>query len=200
MSVLASPQAAAVTTSPADNFPRYTYSRRLTSGTQSIKSASSITAPTFIPGFTPVPWYHFSLRTVVLIALPLFSLLGLYGTLILADANGTFEAVVALMKSEYPKFPGTDDELIMRYTSIGWLDKQLTVLVTFFSPVADMNGSALSMFAIFGTGQFGAAWTLMVMESFRMGNRRRVVSLYVCLQFFLQQATSFQVKASLNYL
>lgn len=84
---------------------------------------------------------------------------------------------MALIASEKPRFPGTDDELLMQYTQIGWLDKQLTVLVTFFAPVVDMNQGALSMFSIFGTGQFGAAWTLMVMESLRMGNRRRVVSL-----------------------
>ncbi|KAH6702038.1 hypothetical protein BKA61DRAFT_561324 [Leptodontidium sp. MPI-SDFR-AT-0119] len=146
------------------------------SDAESITSASSITTPAFIPGFTPVPWYHFSLRTIVLITLPLFSLAGLYGTLILGDANGTFKAIMALIASEKPRFPGTDDELLMQYTQIGWLDKQLTVLVTFFAPVVDMNQGALSMFSIFGTGQFGAAWTLMVMESLRMGNRRRVVS------------------------
>ena len=180
MSVLLRPHPATITT-PADDFPRYTYSRRLTSGTQSIASASSTAEPTFVPSLTPAPWYHFSLRTIILFSLPIFSFLGLYGTLILGQANGTFKGIIAIMSIENPKFPTTDDELLMRYTQIGWLDKQLTVLVTFFAPVVDMNQGALWMFAIFGTGQFGAAWALMFMEGLRVGNRRRIVSLYVPL-------------------
>ncbi|KAH7361025.1 hypothetical protein BKA65DRAFT_494490 [Rhexocercosporidium sp. MPI-PUGE-AT-0058] len=146
------------------------------SDAESIASASSITASTFIPSFTPVPWYHFSFRTIVLISLPLFSLLGLYGTLILGEANGLFKGIIAIISIDDPKFPTTEDDLLMRYTQIGWLDKQLTILVTFFAPVVDMNQGALSMFSVFGAGQFGAAWALMFMESLRMGNRRRVVS------------------------
>ncbi|CZT52940.1 uncharacterized protein RSE6_14350 [Rhynchosporium secalis] len=175
MTVLERPITTAITT-PADDFPRYTYARRsLTSSSQSMSSTSGPTTPTS-PAFIPAPWYHFSFRTVVLISLPLFSLLGLYATLVLGQANGTFKAIIALMQSEKPRLPATDDELLMHYTSIGWLDKQLTILVLFFAPVVEMRGDALSMFTIFGVGQFGAAWTLMVMESFRMGNRGRVVS------------------------
>lgn len=74
------------------------------------------------------------------------------------------------------KFPGTDVKLVKTYTEILWLDRQLTILVTFFAPVVDRNQGALTLFSFFGFGQFGAVWTLMMMESMRMGNRRRLVS------------------------
>ena len=97
--------------------------------------------------------------------------------MILANGNGTFKSIISLMESKNPRFPGTEDALLMRYTNVGWLDRQLTILVAFFAPVVDEQQGALSMFSRFGTGQFGAAWTLMVMEGLRMGNRGRIVSL-----------------------
>ena len=57
-----------------------------------------------------------------------------------------------------------------------FVDQQLTVLVTFFAPVLDTNNTALTLFSIAGFGQFGAVWTLMMMESMRMGNKGKVVS------------------------
>ncbi|KAI6709929.1 hypothetical protein PZA11_005257 [Diplocarpon coronariae] len=174
-----------VTTTPADDFPRDSYTaKRLTSNLQSILSSSSslkssLRPPAFSPGYTPSSWYHFSLRTIVIALLPTLALLGAYCTWTLASCNGTFKSIFALIASENPKFPGTDDALLTAYTDVGWLDRQLTVLVTFFAPVVDLDQGALTLFTIFATGQFGAVWTLMVMESMRMGNRGRVVSLYV---------------------
>jgi hypothetical protein len=65
----------------------------------------------------------------------------------------------------------------MQYTGLKALDRQLTVLVAFFAPVVDFKNPALNLFAIWGLGQFGAVWTLMVMESMRMGNKGKAVSL-----------------------
>ncbi|KAG4416901.1 hypothetical protein IFR04_009979 [Cadophora malorum] len=135
-----------------------------------------MTTPIYSSSFKSKPWYHISFRTIVLVSLPLFSLAGFYGTMILANGNGTFKSIISLMESKDPKFPGTEDDLLIRYTNVGWLDRQLTILVTFFAPVVDEKQGALSMFARFGTGQFGAAWTLMVMEGMRMGNMGRIVS------------------------
>ncbi|KAL2074989.1 hypothetical protein VTL71DRAFT_8769 [Oculimacula yallundae] len=174
MGVLERPVTTAITT-PADDFPRYTYSRRLTSSAQSTTSTSSVTTPTS-PCFTPAPWYHISFRTVVLISLPLFSLLGAFTATVLADANGTFKNIFAIIQSEKPKFPGTDFDLFMQYTGIGWLDRHICFLVMFFAPVVAKKGDALEMLTIFGAGQFGAAWALMLMEGLRKGNKGRVVS------------------------
>jgi hypothetical protein len=111
--------------------------------------------------------------------LPLLSLLGAYGTWTLGGSNGTFETIVALLAENDPKFPGTEDLLLMKYTGIKPLDRQLAVLVTFFAPVVDVKYPALNLFSIWGFGQFGGVWTLMVMESMRMGNKGRAVSLWV---------------------
>lgn len=68
--------------------------------------------------------------------------------------------------------------LLRKYTGLGFLDNQLAVLVTFFAPVVDLGvgREALSLFSLYGLGQFGGVWTLMVMESLRVGNRGLVVS------------------------
>jgi hypothetical protein len=95
----------------------------------------------------------------------------------LAGSNGTFDIVKAVLAQDEPKFPGTQDLLLLKYTGLKFLDRQLVVLVTFFAPVVDAESSALNLFSIWGFGQFGAVWTLMVMESMRLGNKGRAVSL-----------------------
>jgi len=76
-------------------------------------------------------------------------------------------------------FPGTTDAMVKTFTGIErleFVDKQLQVLVTFFAPVVDPAYPGLNLFSIHGAGQFGAAWTLMMMEGMRMGNRGRIIS------------------------
>jgi hypothetical protein len=130
-----------------------------------------------IYGYTPSSWYHFHLRTIVLWALPLLSLCGGYFTWMLACQNGTLESLTLLLDQEKPTFPGTMDLLVMRY--IGWerVDKRLAMLVAAWAPVVSGQSLELSLWAIMGMGQFGAFWTLLMMEGLRMGNRRRVASL-----------------------
>ena len=95
----------------------------------------------------------------------------------LASRNGTFETLLSALAENDPKFPGTEDLLVLKYTGFRAIDKQLAILVSFFAPVVDMRNQSLNLFSIWGLGQFGAVWTLMVMESLRMGNRRKAVSL-----------------------
>jgi hypothetical protein len=109
--------------------------------------------------------------------LPLLSAAGFYGTWILTGSNGTVAALEALAKQDAPLLPGTTDFLLTKYTGVAQIDKKLTVLVTFFAPVLNDNNGALKLFSIFGLGQFGAAWMVMMMESLRQGNRGRIVSL-----------------------
>lgn len=82
-----------------------------------------------------------------------------------------------MAKQDTPLLPGTTDFLLTKYTGVAAIDKQLTVLVTFFAPVLDDNNHALKLFSIFGLGQFGAGWMVMMMESLRYGNQGRIVSL-----------------------
>jgi hypothetical protein len=87
--------------------------------------------------------------------------------------------MVSLVEDPDAKFLGTDELLLKRYTGLRWMDYQLSILVTFFAPVCDagFGREGLWLFSLFGLGQFGAAWTIMVMESLRVGNRGLVISL-----------------------
>lgn len=127
-------------------------------------------------GYTPVAWYRFSLRTIILVLLPLISFLGAYGTWTLGGSNGLFETLASLLAENDPKFPGTEDLLIIKYTGLKALDYQLAAFVAFFALVVDMNYPALNLFSVWGLGQFGAVWTLMMMESMRLGNKGKVIS------------------------
>ena len=126
--------------------------------------------------YTPASRYS-ALRIIVLILLPLFSAAGLFGTWILAGSNGTVAILEALAKQDVPLLPGSNDPLLKAYTGVGPIDRQLTILVVFFSPVLDPRNGALMLYSIFGLGQFGAAWTIMMMEGMRRGNKGKIVSL-----------------------
>jgi hypothetical protein len=142
-----------------------------------VSKDSATSSTTYLTGYTPAAWWRISFRTIVLISLPLLALLGGYETMALGASNGTFDILTQLLSHDHPKFPGTEDRLLMSYTGLKPLDRQLGVLVAFFAPVVDVNNPALNLFAIWGLGQFGAVWTLMVMESMRMGNKGKSVSL-----------------------
>lgn len=126
--------------------------------------------------YTPTAWYQFSLRTIVLVLLPLLSIAGGYGTMFLGAANGTFPHLTGLINAENALFPGTSEPLLRSYTGINAIDRQLSVLVLFFAHVVDLSDGALALFGLFGAGQFAAAWTLLVMESLRLGNKNKLVS------------------------
>jgi hypothetical protein len=142
-----------------------------------LKSKSALPPSAYITGYTPTTWYRFSFRTIILTSLPILTLFGFYGTWTLSTRNGTFGSILELITEEKAPFPGTDELLVREY--IGWkrVDDQLSVLVTIFAPVSDLRHGSLTLFAVWGFGQFGAVWTLMVMESLRMGNRGRFVGL-----------------------
>jgi hypothetical protein len=96
--------------------------------------------------------------------------------MILGESNGTFKSINALISQPEPKFPGTVEPMIKEFTGIEKVDNQLAILITFFAPVVDARSGALHLYSVFGLGQFGGAWALMVLETLRMGNLGRVVS------------------------
>ncbi|KAK5243186.1 hypothetical protein LTR40_012555, partial [Exophiala xenobiotica] len=57
------------------------------------------------------------------------------------------------------------------YTGIGPVDKQLTTLVSFFYTAIDGNRADVSLSFLYLGGQVLAAWTLITIESLRVGNR-----------------------------
>lgn len=152
----------------------------LTCPPQSVSSAGSAKTPSSTGssiGHTPVAWYQFSLRSIALALLPLLSCIGAYGTMVLGSSNGTFPNITGLIAQDKPLFPGSTSPLLTTFIGIESIDHHLAVLVTFFAPTVDLNHGPLFLFTLFGFGQFGAAWTLLVMESMRMGNKGKAVSL-----------------------
>jgi len=115
-------------------------------------------------------------RTIILILLPVLSVVGAFGTWVLGGANGTFNGIKHELASRSAVLPGSSDSLLRTYTGVSALDSQLQILVTFFAPVVNGVNRELSLFSIMGFGQFGAVWTLLVLESFRAGNKARAVS------------------------
>lgn len=66
--------------------------------------------------------------------------------------------------------------MVWNFTWIGPIDKQLRTLVAFFAPVVDPANVEINLFCIFGVGQFGAAWALLMLEGMRRGNNGLAVS------------------------
>lgn len=153
--------------------------------------SSSPRSPTHLTGHQPSKWYHLQLRTIALFALPFLSFIGIFGTLFIGGRNGTFEHITNLVRQKTPSavFPNAKYLLLKDYTGIRALDRQLTVLVTFFAPVVDSKNAALYLNSIYGLGQFGAAWTLLVMESLRSGNKGRAVSFIGTVGLIFQNIT-----------
>jgi len=132
----------------------------------------------FAQNTTPIAIHNMShFRTIILVVLPLLSIVGAYGTWVLGFRNGLFVDITSLLKQNNALFPGSTAPLLRQYTGITPIDHQLQILVTFFSPVVDGKNPELMLFSILGAGQFGGAWALLMMESLRLGNRGKIISL-----------------------
>jgi hypothetical protein len=114
---------------------------------------------------------------VVLLLLPQLSLAAIYCLFYLGQENGLFGMIRNIALGKDPIYPGTEDKILTRYTGNSLVDQQLTLLVAFFAPIVTGANIPLSLFMLFGFGQFGAVWALLFMESIRKGNQGRVVSL-----------------------
>lgn len=68
------------------------------------------------------------------------------------------------------KLPGLNAPLRSLYTGIEPIDSVLTLLTVFFYPALDGQSPTLFLHSIAFSGTFGAAWTLVVLESWRKGN------------------------------
>ncbi len=119
----------------------------------------------------------FPTRGAALLFLPLISIAAVYCLWIVATNNGLFKQIGELVQQKQPMFPGSESPLMLKYTGVEAIDRQLSTLVTFFGPVVQGGDEALNLFSVFGLGQFGGAWTLLVMESLRKGNKGKAVSL-----------------------
>ncbi|KAJ8065651.1 hypothetical protein OCU04_006324 [Sclerotinia nivalis] len=165
--------------------------KSVVSSLASVSYPSSPHSPTYLTGHIPTKWYHFQLRTITLFALPALSLIGVFGAYVIGGRNGTFEHITSLVTQETPPavFPDAKYLLLKDYTGIRALDRQLTILVIFFATAVDRRNVAVWLNSIYGLGQLGAAWTLLVMESLRSGNKGRAVSFIGTVGFIFQNIT-----------
>ena len=74
------------------------------------------------------------------------------------------------------KLPGVGEPLRTVYTGIEPIDRVLTLLTAFFYPALDGQSATLLLHSIGFSGTFGAAWTLVVLESWRKGNSGTVAA------------------------
>ncbi|KAJ5724404.1 hypothetical protein N7493_006132 [Penicillium malachiteum] len=88
------------------------------------------------------------------------------------------------------KLPGLDEPLRTVYTGVEPIDKLLTVLTVFFYPAMDGQDSTLLLHSIGFSGTFAAAWTLVVLESWRKGNSGTIAA-YPMVFGLLAQVLTF---------
>lgn len=74
------------------------------------------------------------------------------------------------------KLPGLNEPLRTLYTGVEPIDRVLTLLTVFFYPSLDGQSPTLLLHSIAFSGTFGAAWTLVVLESWRKGNAGTVAA------------------------
>ncbi|CAG8120019.1 unnamed protein product [Penicillium olsonii] len=77
---------------------------------------------------------------------------------------------------ESGKLPGINEPLRTVYTGVEPVDHLLATLTTFFYPSLDGQNPGLLLHSIAFSGSFGAAWTLVVLESWRKGNAGTVAA------------------------
>jgi hypothetical protein len=61
------------------------------------------------------------------------------------------------------------------YTGIGPVDKQLTILVSFFYTAIDGNRADVSLSFAYLGGQVLASWVLIMIEGLRAGNSKKLI-------------------------
>lgn len=86
---------------------------------------------------------------------------------------------------------GAPEPFRTAYTGVGPIDRHLSVLVGFFASLLHDPGAGweASAFFLWVLGQAGAAWTLLLLESLRAGNRGRLVSFAGTVGFLFQNLT-----------
>jgi hypothetical protein len=77
---------------------------------------------------------------------------------------------------ESGRLPGLDEPLRTFYTGVEPIDRILTLLTVFFYPTLDGQSPGLLLHSIGFSGTFGAAWILVVLESWRKGNAGTVAA------------------------
>jgi hypothetical protein len=105
------------------------------------------------------------------------ALFGFNATVVTMLHNGLAEVLGSVGSGASTVLRGAPSPFLNAYTGVSAIDGQLSGMVGFFSAIIDGNFEwEVTMFYVWGMAQFAAAWTLLVLESKRVGNRGRLVS------------------------
>ncbi|KAJ9265780.1 hypothetical protein DTO212C5_6635 [Paecilomyces variotii] len=107
--------------------------------------------------------------------LPALSAFAVYAIWTFSRDNGLFELVDQSILTK--TLPGTKEPLRTIYAGIEAVDSTLTLLGAFFWTVFDGSNPSLTLQAINFSGSLGAAWVLVVLESWRNANSCSIISL-----------------------
>ena len=119
-----------------------------------------------------------SFSTFVKYALPFLSAAGYYCLWVISERNGLFDQLRQVQDADPPLLPGTDVPIKRVYTGIAVpVDHYLATLVTLFWPAVDGSSQNLSLHAYEFAGQVMAMWILLGIETRRLGNRGKIISL-----------------------
>ncbi|KAI8950906.1 hypothetical protein F4801DRAFT_590099 [Xylaria longipes] len=127
------------------------------------------------------------------VLVPLFigaSIFGFRATIGTILDNGLSVVLSSVISGVTTSLRGAPSPFLTSYTGVSAVDHQLCVLVSFFSAIIDGNVSwNVTMFYVWGMAQFAAAWTLLVLEAKRAGNRGRLVSWIGTVGILFQNVT-----------
>lgn len=125
------------------------------------------------------------MTTLIRLLLPLLCPFTIYTLFICSERNGLFPLIREAIESRtLPTGGNRNGTVPLRtiFTGNKLLDHGLASIAPFFWSAIDGSTPELSLCALEVAGSFGAAWVLVTMEGWRMGNvngGRGVVALYV---------------------
>ncbi|KAI0552946.1 hypothetical protein F4679DRAFT_30566 [Xylaria curta] len=127
------------------------------------------------------------------VLVPLFigaSFFGFRATIGTMLGNGLSVTLSSVSSGATASLKGAPSPFLTSYTGVAAVDFQLCAMISFFSAIIDGNVSwDATMFYVWGMAQFAAAWTLLVLEAKRAGNRGRLVSWVGTMGFLFQNLT-----------
>lgn len=107
----------------------------------------------------------------------LLSAFAFYSTWYLVYKNGTLDLMTQVHDQGPHLLPGTKAPLKRVFTGINSIDDQLTGMVLFFWEQVDGSLPNASLFCFMFAGEAVAVWTILYVESQRLSNSWRLVSL-----------------------
>jgi hypothetical protein len=104
------------------------------------------------------------------------SLFGFYTTIGTLATNGMGAVLRSVASGSRASLVGAPEPMPLSYTGVAALDRQLTILVGFFSAIIDGDvAPEITLFYGWGLAQFAVAWSVLLLESRRHGNRGKPI-------------------------